>query len=906
MGDPITTTVIVTAILAATAAVALSASGGGSKDFGSGPRLTDLKTVEVSEGGKMWRAAGNRARTPGQIIFVTKIHEKKSKQSVGSGKSAGSVTVYKYSVDIAVAIGQAFGGTDGKGAIEKLWQIRCNGKLIYNAKKKKKGKQRYSGLGIKLGDEAQTPASIMTDKYGSGNVSNYYNTAYIAFNELKLEDFGNQIPQVWEFVWQPDAAPYEVGDAIVDVVTRVPGLTAADVDVTNATGEATVSLDTLGKRPFGGMQYAGPTPATEILATIVLLYDLSVQETNEKLVFFDRGKEKVIEVLPEHMGFASGRPDVSQLPCRLRDRDDLVLPSEVVLNYLDEEQGWKRTSVRQRIDGAISGDNVLEYDVPFVLEREQARRIVRRRAFEPYKHRLELVLQLPPDYIDVQESDVLAVPFKGQRYYCFVVKKTTGADWTLEFQTVVIDIRAGEDEVLSAVSGSWNGDLEDTLNTLDPTPDGDDDDYQSPIVATALMNLPAITDEECSKIGFWMAHAAEDLDAVWIAAALFRANKPGGKYKQIDSEAVAPEYMIGFTRTTLADSTAKAGYWDRHNTVDVQLFEGACATLDDDDVLAGSNWLAIGSGNNFEVIGYRDAEVLTPVEITLPSGTVNFIAPNIIEGTGGADFAALGVQVGVYIRILGAQEEANQDVLFKVVSFPLTNQIELDTATLVNESAVPEEVIITQGNLYRLSHLLRGLRNTEDHCSQHTTGDRVVSFVATQLLFLPHANGELNKKRYFKDVPEGLELADVTAQEFTSVGETVRAFSPVLVRAERLDDGDGTITLKWWHRTRLTHTQPTDLDLHGLEPNEEFGKHGDRVKFRISVHSDAGRTVLERQVDVVPSVDHDPPTTAPLSWSYTPAMQTDDGTLGAQVWFTIRQITKPPVTFGNPTYCTVE
>ena len=902
MGDPVTTTIIVATIIAATAAVAISSMGGGDKDFGSGPRLTDLQTVQVSEGGKMWRAAGNRARTPGQIVFATKIHEKKSKQSVGSGKSAGSVTIYKYSVDIAVGIGQAFAGTDGKGAIEKLWEIRCNGKLIYNAKKKKKGKQRYISLAIKLGDEAQTISSTIADKYGSANVSAMRNTAYVVFNELKLADFGNQIPQVWEFVWQPDAYPYTVGDAITDTVLRVPGFTVDDIDVSNCTGENSVNPDDANHRIFGGMQYAGPTPATEILSKISLLYDLSVQETNGKMIFFDRGKEKVIEVLEEDLGYATGRVDVMKQPVAIRDRAETKLPSEIVLNYLDEDQHYKRASVRQKIDGALSGDNVLEYDAPFVLEREVARRIVRRRAFEPFKHRLELQALLPPKYFHAQEADILAIPFKGQWYYCYVVKKTVGSDWTLEFETVVVDVRKGEDQVLSSVSGSWNGDLEDTLNTLDPTDNEDPEDYAPPIVSTVLANLPCLTDEEASKPGLFFAHAAQDVDAAWIAAALHRATKSTGKYKVIGSESTWPEYVIGFAINALPDSTAKAGFMDRANHLDVQLFEGACSTLEKEEVLAGAHWLAVGTGNNYEILAYLTAEVIDAVSITTPLNDITFVAPDTVQSAT-LDFDALGVKPGLYIRLLGAQEEVNQDVFFRVVSVTV-GVLVLDTATLVNET-VTDSMTITQGSIYRLTNLFRGLRNTEDHCSQHTIGDNVIAFEVNEVLFLQHDKSEINKKRFFKDVPEGLELTDVLPIEFTSLAETYRPFSPASLRGYRAESDTGPITLSWYHRSRLTHSAVDSTTLHDLEPNEEWGKHGDRVKWQILVHSDADRTALVRSATILSATDHETPAER-VTWTYTGAMQSADTMVGAHAYFTIRQIAKPPVTLGNPAYIDVE
>lgn len=897
----------ISAVVASAAAPAIMGMlGGDQTPTANGPRIGELDPVKVSEGGRMWRAAGcGKVRTSCQVAWSSKVHEKKTKASVGTGKSAGAVNTYSYSVDLVVMIGQAFEGTDGKGAIEKLWQIKCNGKTIYNAKKPGKGKHRYASLALRLGTESQPVMGVLEAAKGSGKVSAFRNTAGFGFNELKLADFGNGIPQVFDAIWQPDPYPYTVADAITAIWLRSPGRTSGEIDVSGVTGKNTVDADDLGNRCLQGMIFNGPESPLRMLDALAVAYDFAHQETNGVVRFFDRGDETVIEIDDDLLGADVGTPEVRRQPLSIRDRADNSLPSEVVVNYFDEDQAWKRASVRVKVDNPPSGENIVEIDLPFTFEREQARRICRRRAWEPYLFRHEVELNLPPDFIDVQEADVLAVPFNGQRYYIRVLKKTIGANWLIQIEGVVLDTRAGSDQILSSVAGSWNGDLEDTLDALDPTDGDDDDDYSPPVVRTVLANLPAITDEETELYGFWLAHAADDIDAIWIASTLFRSTKAGGKYKEIPSESVWKETTIGFVLNALPDSTAKWGWWDTINHLDVQFFEGAAASVDEEDVRAGANWLAVGTGNNFEVIAFRTATVIEEVSITLTAA--EFVAPDLLIDLT-ADFVAGDVQVGRYIRIVGGQEEANADVFRKVLAVTTTTiQIETTATTeLVAEGPLTSPVEVTQGSTYRLTNLLRGLRNTEEHAAQHTTDDMVIPFELADAVFMPHPQSETGKTRYFKDVPEGLEPADVASTSFASLSETLRCFSPSWLQARRVGGTDNkNAVIKWLHRTRLTNNDQFPVQHHDLLKNEAFGKHGDRTKFRVTIWKDAGHTMKARSFDVVAQDDHDEQTVYFITATYTTAQQVVDGTFGFTIYVQVQQIAKPPVVLGNSSYITV-
>ncbi len=75
---------------------------------------------------------------------------------------------------------------------------------------------------IYKGDEAQTPDPSIEARMGSGNTPAYRGTAYVMFEELSLEQFGNRIPQLSFEVFRPIAEP-DTAEGMVRAVTLIPG-----------------------------------------------------------------------------------------------------------------------------------------------------------------------------------------------------------------------------------------------------------------------------------------------------------------------------------------------------------------------------------------------------------------------------------------------------------------------------------------------------------------------------------------------------------------------------------------------------------------------------------------------------------------------------------------------------------
>jgi hypothetical protein len=180
-----------------------------------GPRLADLDVMASTEGAPVARVYG-RARLAGQVIWATKLEEVVSTRvettgGGGGGKGFGggastttTTTTYSYFANFAVGLAE--------GKIGRVGRIWADGKPL-----------DLSGLLVRSydGSETQTPDPLIVAKEGAANAPAYRGLAYVVFERLPLENFGNRIPQLSFEIVRPVGAL----ENAVRAVTLIPGTT---------------------------------------------------------------------------------------------------------------------------------------------------------------------------------------------------------------------------------------------------------------------------------------------------------------------------------------------------------------------------------------------------------------------------------------------------------------------------------------------------------------------------------------------------------------------------------------------------------------------------------------------------------------------------------------------------------
>jgi len=170
--------------------------------LGSGSAAVETGKVErfrltnASDGVPIPQVYG-RMRLGGQVIWASQFRESKS-TSGGGGKGAPKrpqTTHYSYSVSLAIALCE--------GEVTSVPRIWADGEEV-----------ALSDLNMRLypGTQDQEPDPVITAIEGSDQVPAFRSTAYVVFEDLALEAFGNRVPQFSFEVLraeQPSSASYE-------------------------------------------------------------------------------------------------------------------------------------------------------------------------------------------------------------------------------------------------------------------------------------------------------------------------------------------------------------------------------------------------------------------------------------------------------------------------------------------------------------------------------------------------------------------------------------------------------------------------------------------------------------------------------------------------------------------------
>ncbi|OZB14438.1 MAG: hypothetical protein B7X53_13810 [Hyphomonas sp. 34-62-18] len=163
-----------------------------------GPRLKALHVMEASEGAGVPSVYG-RMRVSGQLIWAARFRERRTTRNASS-KGGPRVNEYSYSVSFAVAIGE------GPGV--RMVRAWANGEAF-----------DLSGVTHRIydGGDGQVPDPLI--EMIEGEAPAYRGTAYIVFEDLPLDAFGNRLPQLsFEIVRVP---PGDAEPGLRDSVTGV-------------------------------------------------------------------------------------------------------------------------------------------------------------------------------------------------------------------------------------------------------------------------------------------------------------------------------------------------------------------------------------------------------------------------------------------------------------------------------------------------------------------------------------------------------------------------------------------------------------------------------------------------------------------------------------------------------------
>ncbi len=183
--------------------------GGDNTKYVEGPRLKEIDGLTSTEGTAIPRVYG-RARVGGQLIWATRLEEAANTAVERSGSQGGKgmggpktvTTTYSYFANLAVGLCE--------GSIAFVRRVWADGREI-----------DLTGVTMRVhrGSETQDPDPLIVAKEGLANAPAYRGLAYVVFERLPLEDFGNRVPQfAFEVV-----RPVDGLNRMIRAVCLIPG-----------------------------------------------------------------------------------------------------------------------------------------------------------------------------------------------------------------------------------------------------------------------------------------------------------------------------------------------------------------------------------------------------------------------------------------------------------------------------------------------------------------------------------------------------------------------------------------------------------------------------------------------------------------------------------------------------------
>ncbi|MDE2579538.1 MAG: glycoside hydrolase/phage tail family protein [Hyphomicrobiales bacterium] len=176
-----------------------------------GPRLSTMNGLTALEGAPVPHVYG-RARIGGQIIWATRFFEQTNTTfAPGSGgKATGAARPATVDVSYAYFANFAVGLCEGEIAfVRRVW---ADGQELDLTSVE---------MRVYKGDETQMPDPLIVAKEQVGSVPAYRGLAYVVFERMPLDQFGNRIPQLTFEVVRPVAG----AGALVRAVDIIPGAT---------------------------------------------------------------------------------------------------------------------------------------------------------------------------------------------------------------------------------------------------------------------------------------------------------------------------------------------------------------------------------------------------------------------------------------------------------------------------------------------------------------------------------------------------------------------------------------------------------------------------------------------------------------------------------------------------------
>lgn len=288
---------------------------------------------------------------------------------------------------------------------------------------------------IHLGNNT-TADSILTTV--EDDVPAFKDLAYIAFDQLNLDDFGMRIPN-FEFIVSNTARAD--AQACLDDILQDSGLDSTEYDVSEVNEDAIIGFSTL-----------GATATVKKIQPLALAFSIMAQERGGKLHFFTHNSSVTLtEIEDDYVGAYTNKPtggiSVQQSPIDERH-------GEVAVTYVNAMEGARFSQGLERAMAYSHANEAnretshrwtkLSVNLGLTLEPNDAREIAHRLLWSQWADDLMFEFTLPARYLKLQENDRISINVNGTTHKAVVRKIDVGANYMMKIEAK-LDVAVDQD-----------------------------------------------------------------------------------------------------------------------------------------------------------------------------------------------------------------------------------------------------------------------------------------------------------------------------------------------------------------------------------------------------------------------------------------------------------------------------
>lgn len=439
---------------------------------------------------------------------------------------------------------------------------------------------KLEDITIYTGTDHQDPDPTIESWLGVGQVPGFRARTYALLKGLVLTDYGNRPPNLSARCTASSTITY--ADALEEMIGE-SGI-KSDYHDTSALTD-----------PAPGYYVQGPLATASKLQPYAVSGEFVAREEDGVLVFYPRLDVPTRTIDSDDLGaFTGDLPDA--YPASVTDRDDLDLPRAVTVTFLDPSKDHQAGSVTERAMGVASGTTP-QSKLPLTLTTAEARDIAKHALHSARAHRQRMAIALPPSYLGLSENERLALTTLGEDWEILTQRVDVAPDWTISVEGI------REDTGVLEFAESDDAPLDVGVSKKTKAP---------PALRLQIMDSAPLTDAHSGVLGFYYA-ASSYQENLWGGAVLYASTDGGDTFKYVTT--VYERATMGIATDALADGPV--GYFDRINTVTVELDSGELESASEADVLKGANRMWIQASPRGEVIGFTTATLVGTRTYTL-------------------------------------------------------------------------------------------------------------------------------------------------------------------------------------------------------------------------------------------------------------------------------------------------